>query len=347
MRAAVIDDPVNLDVLTRWMDEQALGSGPIGDVRMLAGGTQNILMMFTRGSRCFVLRRPPARPREGNNETMRREARILAALSDSDVPHPRLIAACGDESVLGAAFYLMEPVDGFNPVVGLPALHAGDPAIRRAMGFALVESAAALGQLDYLAVGLEDFGKPDNFLRRQVDRWQRQLDGYEAMAGWPGPDALPGVRDIGRYISERCPGSFRPGIIHGDYSVANVMFRNDGPELAAIVDWELSTIGDPLIDLGWIVATWRGSGGPDLPVLIVEPFDGFPTADELVERYAQRSGRDVVAIDWYVVLACYKLGIILEGSYARACAGLISMETGISLHDTATKLMQRALHRIG
>lgn len=343
----LVGSAVNFERLAGWMDAQGLASGTIADGRLLTGGTQNIILAFSRGGRRFVLRRPPARPRPGNSETMLREARVLAALSGTAVPHPALIAACADEEILGAAFYLMEPVDGFNATTGpLPALHAGDPAVRRAMGFALVDGAASLGRVDHVAAGLADFGRPEGYLQRQVARWRKQLDGYAVHAGWPGPDCLPGVEKMASYLESECPAEFQPGLIHGDFHFGNVMFRNDGPDLAAIIDWELATIGDPLIDLAWLIATWPGSGGPELDVLKVTPWDGFPTAEELIARYAASSERDLGQIDWYIVLACYKLGIILEGTHARSCAGATSAETGRSLHDTAIRLMQRALHRI-
>jgi aminoglycoside phosphotransferase (APT) family kinase protein len=337
---------VDWEKLDEWMEAQGIAVGPVGNNQLLGGGTQNVIVRFTKGDRDFVLRRPPPNPRPESNETMRREARMLAALGGTDVPHPRLLGACGDESVLGVAFYLMEPVEGFNPVNGLPPLHAGDPAIRRAMGFALVDGAAALGRVDYRAVGLEGFGKPENYLGRQVDRWNSQLQGYSRFDGWPGPSELPGIEAVTAYLAQNCPTSFKPGILHGDYSIGNVMYRNDGPELAAIIDWELTTIGDPLLDLGWIIATWRGEAPVDLDVLVVDPWDGFPTGDEMIAHYAAQTDRDMTSIDWYIVLACYKLGIILEGSYARACAGKDPIPVGLSLHDTAQKLFRRALHRI-
>jgi aminoglycoside phosphotransferase (APT) family kinase protein len=338
---------VDLVRLAHWMDDHGLECGPIRDAVQLPGGTQNILLKFGRGGRQFVLRRPPPVPRAGNDETMRREARVLDALKGTQVPHPGLIAVCSDTRVLGAAFYLMEPVNGFNAAVGLPAPHNADRAMRRAMGFALVDGAATLARLDHAAVGLADFGRPDGYLERQVQRWRTQLDGYRSQPGYPGAGGLPGVADVSEYLDAYRPNKFRAGILHGDYQIGNVLYRYDGPELAAIIDWELATIGDPLMDLGWIVATWRGAGGPDLPVLVIEPFDGFPDADELIARYADQSDRDLSAVDWYVVLACFKLATILEGTYARARAGLAPMQTGLSLHDTAIKLMQRALHRIG
>jgi aminoglycoside phosphotransferase (APT) family kinase protein len=338
--AAVVDTKA----LEGWMDAEGVGAGPIRDVAALSGGTQNILLRFCRGDAEYVLRHPPAHPRPESNETMRREARVLAALAGSDVPHPTLVAACGDESVLGAAFYLMVPVDGFNPVAGLPPLHAGSPAIRRRMGLAMAEGIAALGAVDHARVGLGDFGRPENYLERQVARWKKQLDGYAAMPGWT--DALPGVARVAAWLDANRPAHFIPGIIHGDYHLANVMFRNDGPELAAIVDWELATIGDPLIDLGWLLATWPAGDGGESTVR-VEPWEGFPTAEELVAHYGERSARDLSAVDWYKVLACYKLGILLEGTHARACAGKAPADVGERLHGRAVRLFERAQEWIG
>lgn len=334
-------EAIDLDALAGWMDGQGLGGPPISNPRLLAGGTQNLILMFERGGRRFVLRRPSAHPRPAANDTIRREMRVLGALADTDVPHPRLIAACAREDVLGATFYLMEPIDGFNVTVGMPALHAGDPAMRRAMGFALVDGIARLGRVDHVALGLADFGRAEGYLERQVSRWRKQLDGYVEHAGWPGPHVLPGVEKVGLWLEANRPASFAPGILHGDYHLANVMYRNDGPELAAIVDWELATIGDPLIDLGWVLTTWPR--GDDPTSMKIEPWDGFPAAGELLDYYRDNSARDLSAIDWYVVLACYKLGILLEGTSARALAGKADKATGERFHARSVALFQRAL----
>ena len=338
---------VDLDRLTGWMDARGLGAGPIEAAERPPGGTQNILLKFRRGERWYMLRRPPLSPRMNGSETMRREARVLAALADTDVPHPGLIAACPEEDVLGAAFYLMEPIDGFNPTVGLPPLHAGDPQIRRRMGFALADGIAALGRVDHVKAGLSDLGRAEGFLERQVGRWQKQLASYQEYDGWAGPGEIEGIEDVGRWLAERCPARFLPGLIHGDYHLANVMYRFDGPELAAIVDWELTTIGDPLLDLGWLMATWPEADGPEAGNVSVTPWDGFPTADELIARYATRSARDLSHMTWYGVLACYKLGIILEGTHARAAAGKAEVATGDRLHAQTLSLFRRALRWIG
>ena len=335
---------VDFERLAAWMDAQGLPRGPITEPTLLGGGTQNILVRFSRGGRGFVLRRPPVHKRANSDETMRREARVLAALRGTAVPHPELVAACAETEILGASFYLMEPIRGFNPTQGLPALHAGDAAVRRRMGLALVDAIAALGQLDPEAVGLAGFGRPEGFLERQVARWRRQLEGYAALADYPGPE-IPGLDEVGRWLERNRPGGVAPGILHGDFHLANVLFSPGGPELAAIVDWELSTVGDPLLDLGGLLATWPDPSGRGAIAGSVEPWEGFPTAAELVARYAERSPRSVDAIRWYEVLACYRLAIILEGTHARACAGKADRAVGDALHAVALALLERARAR--
>lgn len=338
-------EAVDLDRLAGWMDDQGLPRGPISDVESLTGGTQNILLRFERGGERYVLRRPPVNKRDNSDETMRREARVLAALAGSDVPHPGLIAACGDVEVLGAAFYLMEPVDGANPTVGLPQPYLDDPTWRHHLGLVMAEGAAAVGAVDHVAAGLGDLGRPEGYLERQVARWQRQLASYSQLDGYAGPE-IPGVDEVAEWLDAHRPTSWRPGLIHGDYHLANVLVAHDQPALAAIVDWELTTIGDPLIDLGWLLATWVDDSGVTAGAAPVFPWDGFPSGHELIARYAERSDRDLSAIRWYEVLACFKLGIILEGTHARAAAGLAPKAVGDRLHATTLGLFARARARI-
>jgi aminoglycoside phosphotransferase (APT) family kinase protein len=272
---------------------------------------------------------------------MKREARVLAALRGTPVPHPELVAACDDEAVLGAAFYVMQPIDGFNPATGLPPLHAGSPDIRHRLGLGLIDGLAALHEIDHVAVGLGDFGKVEGYLDRQVARWHRHFDGYAATPEWQGAADLPALDLVSAWLDANRPATFTPGILHGDYHMANVMVRHDGPELAAIVDWELATIGDPLVDLGWLLATWPGPDGTG-GTMAIQPWHGFPTADELVAHYADQTRRDLSAIDWYRVFAAWKLAILLEGTYARACAGKADGAVGARLHARAIDLMARA-----
>ena len=332
---------VDLTILDRWMDAQGLPPGAITDVRLLAGGTQNVLLRFARGGGDYVLRRGPQHLRPASNDVMRREQRVLTALAGTDVPHPRFIAGCTDETVMGGAvFYLMAPVEGFNPSTGLPPLHAGDPAIRHQMGLAAADALASLGRVDHVAVGLNDFGKPEGFLERQVGRWMKELESYSRYSGYPVPE-IPGLDDVAAWLERERPTRWTPGIMHGDYHFANLMYALDGPQVAAIVDWEMCTIGDPLLDLGWLIATWPSAGFAS-PAAALAEGGALPSTDEVVARYAQGSRRDLSAIQWYGVMACFKLGIVLEGTHARACAGKAPQSTGDLLHAITLGLFGRA-----
>jgi aminoglycoside phosphotransferase (APT) family kinase protein len=334
---------VDLERLDAWMDGEGLPEGPLENTELLAGGTQNILLRFSRGGRSYVLRRPPPHKRKNSDETMRREARVLRAIAGSEVPHPGFIAGCETTDVLGAAFYLMEPIDGFNPSTGLPPLHKGSDEIRHEMGLRMAEAISILGELDYQTIGLDGFGKPDGYLERQVPRWISQLEGYSSLEGYPGPD-IPELDAVSKWLEANRPSDFRAGVIHGDFHAANVMFAPDGPALAALVDWELSTVGDPLLDLGWLLATSPNAEGQNVGPAA---WPNFPAHPALLARYAERSTRDLAAIGWYEVLACFKLGIILEGTHARAFAGKAPKATGDLLHATTLGLFRRAGSRLG
>ncbi len=342
----VVDLGIDLEAVASFMDAQGLPPGPITAPTALEGGTQNILVRFRRGGVDYVVRRGPRHLRPVSNDVMRREMRVLAALAGTDVPHPRLVAACPDEAVGGgAAFYLMEPVEGFNATVELPDLHAGDPSIRHAMGLSAVDALGALGAVDHVAVGLGDLGRPEGFLERQVPRWLGELASYDRHDGYPGAD-IPGLEEVAAWLGAHLPGGFRAGITHGDYHLANLMFRRDAPEVAAVVDWEMCTIGDPLVDLGWLLATWPRQGDEGLVAGLLGAAGGLPEPAELVARYATHSDRDLAEVAWYEVLACFKLGIVLEGTHARAFAGKAPVEIGDRLHDTTLALFERALERI-
>ncbi|MBX9983244.1 MAG: phosphotransferase family protein [Mycobacterium gordonae] len=335
-----------LDAVARWMTEQGLGEGPLQDVTAVTGGTQNVMLRFTRSGRPYVLRRGPRHLRPRTNSVILRETRVLAALAGSDVPHPRLIATCEDTGVLGdAVFYLMEPIDGFNAGEGLPPLHAGNPEVRYGMGLSMADALARLGAVDHVAAGLADFGKPDGFLERQVPRWLSELESYQEYDGYPGPD-IPGIVEVSGWLERHRPTQWTPGIMHGDYHAANVMFSRTGPDVVAIVDWEMCTIGDPLLDLGWLLATWRQDDGSSVFSHALGGTDGLASTDDLLERYAANTSRDLSNIAWYTVLACFKLGIVIEGTLARACAGKAEKAVGDQLHAATVHLFERALGMI-
>lgn len=325
-----------------WMDAEGLGAGPIVDVSPIGGGTQNLMFRFRRDGRDYVLRRGPEHLRPGSNTVIAREFQVLEALSGTDVPHPTLIATCADPSILGdAVFYLMDPIDGFNASLELPDAAAGTPELRRQLGFSLVDALATVGAVDHEAVGLADFGQPDGFLERQVGRWLAELDRHLELPGYPEVE-LPYVREVAAWLEGHRPTEWTPGLMHGDFHANNVMFSRTGPTVAAIVDWEMTTIGDPLLDLGWLCATWDLPGAPAEFAGPLMEAGGMPTAEELVARFATQTSRSLEHLPWYVVLACFKLAIILEGSHARANSGLAPDDIGDRLHATACALFERA-----
>jgi len=332
--------------LVDWMDLAGVEEGPINDAVKLPGGTQNVLVRFTRGQGDFVLRRGPVHLRVESNRTMMREARLLEALQGTGVRHPQFVAACDDPAILGASFYVMRAVEGFNATVNPSSEMRGDGRIRHAMGLSLVTALSELSKVDHAATGLADFGRPEGFLERQVGRWAAHLDGYARHKGWTGRDELIGVDAIGKWLDANLPSTFKPGIIHGDYHIGNVIYGPRG-DVTAIVDWEMATLGDPLVDMGRILSTWPDKDGSVPMSMRVEPWQGFPGRDELIEHYRHVSGRDLSDLGWFEILSCYKLAIILEGTYARAQAGEADPATGLRLHQSAVALLRRALDWLG
>lgn len=333
---------IDLVGIERWLLAHGVLRCPgLDAVELLAGGTQNIVMRFSNAGKKMVLRHPPAKPRPNSNKLLEREVRVLGALEGSGVPHPDLIAACTDTSVAGAVFYVMEAVEGFNPTVAMPDIAAGSSAVRHRMGMAMVDGLAALAAVDPITSGLDGFGNLDGFLERQVSRWASELESYHRFSGWAGPDALGDVGAVGQWLSDNLPTEMQAGIIHGDYHIGNCLFADDGC-LNAIVDWEMATLGDPLVDLGRLLVSWPDDGEVMPQTMRVTPLDGFPSRDELIARYAEQSGRSLVHLRWFEVLACYKLGIILEGTHARAQSGLAEMATGERLHQSAISLLSQA-----
>lgn len=336
---------VDLARLAGWLDEQGIEDGPIEGAAALGGGTQNIVVAFRRGGERFVLRRPPVHKRPGSDATMLREAKVLGALRGTDVPHPSLVATCDDLDVIGAAFYVMHHVEGVNPTVELPASCRADPGRRTDLALAVVDAAASIGQIDHTRRDLADLGRPDGYLERQVERWRSQLESYSDLPGYPGL-VDSGIERIAGWLEENRPTAWRPGLIHGDFHMGNVLVAEDRPCVAAVIDWELTTIGDPLLDLAWLLATWPDEDGPVVHSIDVRPWEGFPEPADLVARYAQRSDRDLSALAWYEVLACFKLGVILEGTYARSLAGQAERTTGQQFRAATLRLLERAARRI-
>ena len=308
--------------LAAWLDSHlpALGQGPL-KARVLSGGASNLVMVIARDGPSVVLRRPPLKPRPDSEKIIGREARVLKALGGTDVPHPRFMASCEDKAVIGAPFYIMALVEGWlghGAAPPPPFDHPGHE--RRNLGFALVEGIARLAKVDYRAVGLEGFGKPEGFLARQVERWRGQLASYRDSEGYQGRD-IPGLAYAADWLEANRPEASPPGILHGDYSFANCLFEREPPaRVAAMIDWELATIGDPLLDLGWVCYGFCGRKDPESPAGYFDAAD-FPYREDLADYYAERTGRSVEHLTYYMVLAQYKLAVIMERHYARWKAG--------------------------
>lgn len=308
-------DLIDVGRLGRWMDEKSLpGSGSPLVVTPIAGGASNEIFELRRGDSRLVLRRPPRNVPQGRNETMLREYRVVAALRDTDVPHSRVHAWCDDTDVIGACFYIMDHVDGWTPMGQLETPFDTDIEAKRGLGWELIDAIARLAVVDWRAAGLTDFGRPDGFLDRQVDRWLSHLGRFKFRE-------LPGLDAAANWLRRHTPKSFRPGIIHGDYQFANVMFHHGAPaRMAAIVDWEMSTIGDPLLDLAWVLMGWVDPGEEQRSKQYFD-YTGMQSRDDLIQRYARHTSLPVDAIDYYVVLARFKMACVLEGGYARYVQG--------------------------
>jgi aminoglycoside phosphotransferase (APT) family kinase protein len=307
---------VHEERLGRWMDGLDLpGRGEPVTSHFISGGASNEIFEIQRGEFRAVLRRPPRVVPKGRNETMLREYRVLEALNGTDVPHPEAFAACNDPEVIGSSFYLMSLVDGWSPMNmdGWPAPFDTDLDARFGLGIELVDGIARLARVDWRARGLEGFGKPDGFHDRQVDRWLAHLKAVQFRE-------LPGLDVASDWLRAHKPTQWEPGIIHGDYQFANVMFAHGAPaRLAAMVDWEMSTVGDPLLDLGWVMNGWTDPDQDRTKGYVDST--GMPSRAQVLDHYATVSGRSVDEIDYYVILARFKLAIVLEAGYARVVAG--------------------------
>lgn len=309
---------VDVARLADWMDGSGLpGKGEPLQTRLLSGGTQNVIYELRRGDERCVLRMPPAGAPPDRDKGILREWRIIEALDGTEVPHTKAVGVCTDATVLGRPFYLMGYVDGWSPMEldgrRWPPPFDDDREARAGLAYQLAEGIALLSKVDWQARGLGSLGRPDGFHERQVDRWTgfferikgRDIDGFEVATEW---------------LRTHRPVDYRPGLMHGDYQFANVMYRHGAPaRLAAIVDWEMGTVGDPKLDLAWMVQSWpENTDAPPESEMSYVDMRGMPSRTQVVEHYARLSGRQVDDLDYYVVLAKWKLAIVLEQGFQRA-----------------------------
>ena len=319
------------------------GDDPI-DIERHAFGHSNQTFYVTRGGRRYVLRRPPDGPLPPGTHDMHREYRVLAGLAGTGVRAPRAVLMCEDVSVLGVPFYVMERTDGVVIRNDMPAA-LDTSADRRRIGEELVDALVELHAVDRSAAGLADLGKPDGFLERQVRRRREQLAMTVAHTR-PRPD----LEAVAAWLAENVPVSPAPTVVHGDYNLHNVAFAPASPaRLVAIYDWELATIGDPLTDVGWMIATWREADDPEnvLDDLAMTRLEGFPSRAELAARYEERSGRTFAHPTFYRVLALFRLAVALEGLYALHLAGTSDDPWHAQMEQVVPAMAEGALALIG
>ncbi|MEU8745575.1 phosphotransferase family protein [Streptomyces parvulus] len=305
---------LDLDRLRVLLDRERPGlvTGALSG-RLIEGGRSNLTYAVTDGTARWVVRRPPLGHVLATAHDMRREHRVISALHPTAVPVPRPLLLCEDEEVLGAPFYVMEFVEG-TPYRTAEQLAPLGPERTRAAVLNLVDTLVELHAVDPAVAGLGDFGRPEGFLDRQLRRWAKQLDASRNRD-------LPGIDELHATLGRELPRSPAPTVVHGDYRLDNVLIGGEDDTINAILDWEMSTLGDPLTDLGLLVMYSSPLGMPDSPVSTTAQAPGHPAPAELIERYAARSGRDVSAVAWYTAFAWFKLAVILEGIHYRYTLG--------------------------
>jgi aminoglycoside phosphotransferase (APT) family kinase protein len=341
------------ETLPPLVDEQALaeflaanlpGEGDVTVHRHQAGHS-NETFFVRRGDDEWVLRRPPRGAFLPSAHDVLREYRVLDALKDTAARVPRTVISCEDESVIGAPFYLMEKVDGVVIRQQLPELFTEEHRAR--IGDELVDALVELHSVDPASCGLDTLAKPQGYLERQLKRWTGQLE-----LTMPFSRPMPDLERIGGWLATNRPESQKTAVVQGDYKLDNVMFAPETPaRLIAILDWEMSTLGDPLADLGWMISFWR-EAGDDTGDLFADTTrgteqPGFRTRDELISRYTDATGLDTDKLEWYVVLAIWKLAILLEGSYARHLAGMTDDPFFAQLEHGVPALANKALEIAG
>jgi len=306
-----VEDPVSL---AKWMAGAGLADfGELRGVRLIAGGRSNLTYRLDLDGGEVVLRRPPLGHVLPTAHDMNREYRVLSALSGTAVPVPQPLANCQDADVIGAPFYLMRFVDGLV----IRTMQDGEilsVAQAAELSELLADMMATIHGIDYTAVGLADFGRPDGYLARQLSRWQRQWD-------LSNTRDMPGYAELVARLAAGLPESAEGTLVHGDFRLDNTLVRLTTPaSIAAVVDWEMSTLGDPLADLGLTLSYWADGGEafPDLNVgATVTALPGFYTRDQFATRYADMTGRDVSEIGYYIAFGYFKLAVVLEGIHAR------------------------------
>ena len=331
---------VDESALRAYLQEHLDAQGELVVQRHQAGHS-NETFFIRMEKKEFVLRRPPLGAFLPSAHDVAREYKVLTALGSTNVRVPTTYLLCEDESVIGAPFYLMEKKEGVVLRDSIPDFMTESE--RAAIGDELIDALVELHSVSPEACGLGDFGRPSGYLERQLKRWTGQME-----LTLPFTRPLPDLVELGVWLRENLPESQATTLVHGDYKLDNVMFAPGAPAaLISILDWEMSTLGDPLADLGWMISFWREPEDPSDELFAestgVTEQPGFKRRAELIDRYATKTGRAVENLDWYQVLAIWKLAILLEGSYARHLAGMTDDPFFEKMKEGVPALAQRAL----
>jgi aminoglycoside phosphotransferase (APT) family kinase protein len=327
--------------LEAFLDEHGIGSGRL-EAERIGEGHSNITFLVRRGDSRVVLRRPPRPPLPPSAHDVLREARLLRALEGTPVRVPPVLAVGDDESVLGVPFYVMEEMHG-NVLASTVPDALDTPAERRRTAEELVDALVEVHAVDWQSCGLEGYGKPTGYLERQLRRFGGLWEHNKTRE-------LEVVEELGEWLGANMPESPESTIVHGDYRLGNVMMAEAAPaELVAIFDWELSTIGDPLADVGYLTVTWIEPGDPDDTMFsnigAVTRREGFPSRGELIARYEERSGRSMSALNWYQALALWKAAVFMEGNYKRFQSGS-SDDQYLALFDRGVPMLAEKAREI-
>jgi aminoglycoside phosphotransferase (APT) family kinase protein len=338
-----VSTPALPATLERWLGEHLEHRGPYAWHRLTGGNSNHTYLLEGEAAR-MILRRPPEALIDPSAHSVQREHRILQALAQTDVPAPRPFAFCSDLEVLGVPFLVMQYVPGHALTDTLPSEAPPQPRAAAEVAETLVDALATLSGVDWRAVGLEDFGRPDGFLARQVGRWTRQYERVQVRE-------LPRFEEVARWLSDNLPEAGAPGIVHGDFHADNTLvdFRGQA-RVRAILDWEMATIGDPLLDLGLLLGFWGSDRRKPLSLHRTQAFSravGTPSRAQLADRYELTSGRSVEHLDYYMTLAFWKLAAIVEGAYANSRAGLDSTAHARSMEHEVPRLLAEAAHFCG
>jgi aminoglycoside phosphotransferase (APT) family kinase protein len=330
-----------LEPLEAFLDALGLGSGPV-EATPIGDGHSNVTFLVRRGPAAFVLRRPPRPPLPPGAHDIVREARLLQALAKTDVPVPAVLGVCEDPEVIGAPFVVMDFVEGWVPAEELPA-ELREPGTGRRIGDAIVDALVAVHGVDLDASGLDWLGRRGGYLERQLRRFSGSWEHNKTRE-------LPAMAELERELRLQLPASSDVALVHGDFRLGNTIYAPPPSiRVAALLDWEMSTIGDPLADVGYLCATWTDRRDRVRPSFHLSPLtgsEGFPTRDELVERYEQRSGRRVVALHWYTALALWKAAVFMEGNYRRAAEGMTDDPWVLGFREGVEELAELGLRVI-